>query len=261
MTESTIISLVARLGPWLAPIPSAYFVARAAVAHLAVPDPIAAVIALTIELLGLTTVATALQLYDWNAACYTAAGNLRRGRRPAPTIVLALSIALVALYLAVTIGLTVLLETLPHLATYAPAIFPLLAIVGATNLAVRANQAARELDALAHRPVSKKVSKPASNERPNERPTDRTGAVSAPSAPVQMDTQMNNLDVLNVQKTLNRDDKLDALVQLLEHDRDWSITELAEHLNVKSRTTVYNYLEELEDAGRIRRNGSGIEVL
>ncbi|NVN93566.1 MAG: HTH domain-containing protein, partial [Desulfuromonadales bacterium] len=40
----------------------------------------------------------------------------------------------------------------------------------------------------------------------------------------------------------------------------YPIAYAAKKLNV-SRTTVYNYLDQLEDKGRIRRNGNGIEVL
>ena len=38
------------------------------------------------------------------------------------------------------------------------------------------------------------------------------------------------------------------------------VSTVASQLNV-SRQTVYNYLNEMEQAGRLRRNGHGIEVL
>ena len=35
--EKITVKLVAKLSPWLAPVPSAFFVARASLAHLACP--------------------------------------------------------------------------------------------------------------------------------------------------------------------------------------------------------------------------------
>ncbi len=143
--EQKAVEFVARLAPWLAPGPSAYFVARAAMAHLDVPLPVAILIAGVIETLGISTVATALNLYDWNQSSLTAAGNLKRGRTLAPQGLIWISIATGAIYLVVTIGLTVVLEVKPSWSTNAPAIFPVLAVVGAVNLAIRSNQARREM--------------------------------------------------------------------------------------------------------------------
>ena len=65
--EKNAVRVVAKLAPWLAPLPSAYFVARSAMIHLALPLPVAIVVAAIIETLGLATVHTALWAYDWNA--------------------------------------------------------------------------------------------------------------------------------------------------------------------------------------------------
>ena len=58
--EKNAIKAVGKLSPWLAPFPSAYFVARSAIVHLALPLPVAVVVAAIIETLGLATVHTAL---------------------------------------------------------------------------------------------------------------------------------------------------------------------------------------------------------
>jgi hypothetical protein len=57
--EKNAMRIVAKLSPWLAPFPSAYFVARSAIMHLALPLSVAVVVALIIETLGLATVHTA----------------------------------------------------------------------------------------------------------------------------------------------------------------------------------------------------------
>lgn len=47
------------------------------------------------------------------------------------------------------------------------------------------------------------------------------------------------------------------MLDLLAEDPGQGATVLARRLGVKSRTTVYTYLDELEAAGRIRRNDRG----
>ncbi len=115
---------------WLAP--SAYFVARSAMTHLALPLPVALIVAAIIETLGLATVHTALWAHDWNA----------HKRKTDPSAPLGLAIALGGVYVAATLGLLVFLEVWPFLAVYAPAIFPA-AVVGALNLALISRQEQR----------------------------------------------------------------------------------------------------------------------
>ena len=132
--ERGAVRTVAKLSPWLAPLPSAYFVARSAMAHLDTPLTVAVIMAAIIETLGLATVHTALWLYEWNAA----------KRKTDPASPLWLAIALGAVYIVATWGLVVALEVWPALATFAPAIFPALAVVGSLNLAIVARQESKE---------------------------------------------------------------------------------------------------------------------
>ena len=101
--EKNAIRIVAKLSPWLAPFPSAYFVARSAMVHLALPLPVAVVVAAIIETLGLATVHTALWAYDWNA----------HKRKTDPKRPLVLAVALGAVYVVATLGLVVFLEVWP----------------------------------------------------------------------------------------------------------------------------------------------------
>ena len=132
ITERGAVKFVAKLSPWLAPIPSAFFVGRSSITHLALPWPVAVIVAAIVETLGLATVHTALWLSDWN--------HTKRKIDPtAPTVI---ALALGAVYIVTTLGLIVALEVWPGLSTYAPAMFPLLAVVGTVNLALIANQSA-----------------------------------------------------------------------------------------------------------------------
>lgn len=140
MTPSTLetraIDLITALIPWLAPAPSAYLVYRASIHWLEWPEFVAFIAAAIIEGLGITTVYMALALWSFNQ-------DKRKSDNPAPTW---LAVMLAACYLTSTIGLTVVLDIAPDLSRYAPAIFPLLALVGAVNLALRSDHQRRLAD-------------------------------------------------------------------------------------------------------------------
>ena len=93
--ERSAVKLVAKTAPWLAPVPSAYFVARSGMAHLALPLPVAIVVAAIIETLGLATVHTALWAYNWNET----------KRQSDPAAPFGLAVALGGVYVVATLGL------------------------------------------------------------------------------------------------------------------------------------------------------------
>ena len=243
--EKNTIKTVAKLSPWLAPLPSAYFVARSAIVHLALPLPVAVVVAAIIETLGLATVHTALWAYDWNA----------HKRKTDPGAPIALAVALGAVYVVSTLGLVVFLEVWPFLATYAPALFPALAVVGALNLAMISRQEQREADV--------KVEKA---ERKAECQARRQGASKAaqvqPSGePLRTAVLNTSLDIARQTRKAKRDARKGTLLTFYASNPDAGPTEAGRAIGV-SRQTVYSYLAELEAAGRISRNdGSGIEML
>ena len=266
--ERQTVKLVAKLSPWLAPFPSAYFVARSAMAHLVLPLPVAVVVAAIIETLGLATVHTVLWLSDYNA-------HKRKTDPSAPTWI---AVALGAVYLVATLGLVVFLEVWPWLATYAPAIFPALAVVGAVNLALIAQQERREV-AIAEqkqeasekrraRRLSKKVSKTTVQD------ASKTTVQEPSKVPVQVvpeDAQervlhvqdassTSRLDALNLSKQERKARLLDDLLDIYRDDPNAGATEISRQLDI-GRSTVYHYLEELKAAGKVRKNGHGIEVV
>lgn len=137
ITEDGIIDFIASLSPWLASSPSALFVQKAAISHLHVSDPLGWIIAVVIETLGLTTTHTALAFHKWNRA------HPDEPEKQAPY---GLAVALAVVYVVVTLCLIVVLESFPKFSPYAPIMFPMLAVVGAVNLAMRShhNQRVRE---------------------------------------------------------------------------------------------------------------------
>lgn len=145
--EKSAVDFIAVFAPWLGPIPSAWLVGNAAQEYLHWPLLIAIIAGVAVEAIGVVSVVLALRLYEWNDT----------KNKTDPGAPFGLAVVLVAVYFVVTIGLTVLLDVFPDLARYAPAIFPLLAAVGAVNIAVKNGQNRRE-EAKAGRKKGTKVS-------------------------------------------------------------------------------------------------------
>jgi hypothetical protein len=242
--EKNLVKLVAKLAPWLAPFPSAFFVARSGMSHLALPLPVAIVVAAIIETLGLSAVHSALWLADWNA-------SKRKTDPQAPVLV---AVALGAVYLVATLGLVVFLEVWPGLATYAPALFPALAVVGGVNLALISQQERREAAVQvekAERKATRQSVHPKDEARPSRstsRPASKTGILDA------------QMDALRQGRKSKRDARLDALLTFYLDNPQAGPTEAGQAIGV-ARQTIYNYLEELEAAGQVARNDGTVKVL
>jgi hypothetical protein len=242
--EKNLVKLVAKLAPWLAPFPSAYFVARSGMVHLALPLPVAIVVAAIIETLGLSTVHSALWLADWNA-------SKRKTDPQAPVVV---AMALGAVYLVATLGLVVFLEVWPGLATYAPALFPALAVVGGVNLALISQQEHREAAVKTEKAERKAVRR--ARRQADRQPTSRVTSNLTPKAAGFDDPTARARQA----QSSNRHARLDALLTFYLDNPNAGPTEASRAIGV-SRQTIYNYLEELQAAGRVARDDGTVEVL
>jgi hypothetical protein len=192
---------------------------------------VAVVVAAIIETLGLSTVHTALWAYDWNTY----------KRKTDPSAPVFLAVALGAVYVVATLGLVVFLEVWPFLATYAPAIFPALAVVGAFNLAMVARQEQRETEVGARKAEAR----------------ERRRAKRRMSNNARFDTP---LDALQAARRAKRDARMNALLMFYAEHPSASVVDAGKAIGV-SRQTVYNYLAELEGAGRIDRQNGRVKVL
>lgn len=237
--EKNAVEVVARVAPWLAPFPSAFFVARSAMTHLALPLAVAVVVAAIIETLGLSTVHTALWCYDWNS----------RKRKTDPAAPLLLAVALGAVYVVATLGLVVFLEVWPVLSVYAPALFPALAVVGALNLALVSRQRQREL-AVQVEKAERKAERQARRQagRQDERPVERQVARS-------VERQVERIGQVRAKAA-----RMEGLISALAREPEAGPAAWARAAGL-SRTTVYSYLDELEEAGRIDRSNGTIQIV
>ena len=270
--EAWLTNVIAGFVPWLAPVPSAALVANATQKHLKWTEPIAVIAGVIIEGLGLTSTSTALTLWDFNA---------RKDDREqkAPFGIAAL---LVGVYFVSTIALTVVLDANSGLTQYAPAIFPILAIVATVNIALRSQHthrleriaAAEEAARIAAEKVEeerkraeaeakadaerKEAERKAERElRRLERKEERKAKREQASIDGSIDETIDRLQAGRAAKKMSI---IDAMLNAYRVNPHVGDTELGGMVGV-TRQTVYNYRTELEAAGRIHKNGNGIEVL
>jgi predicted transcriptional regulator len=158
-----------------------------------------------------------------------------------------------------TLGLVVLLEVWPVLATYAPAIFPALAVVGALNLAMISQQERRETTVEAEK-VQRREQRRASRNRNRSVQESIQRSASRAAQSVHRDAQDSVLDVVNRTRRQRKAAILDAMVDIYLDSPRIGATELSRRLSI-GRSTVYNYLSELEVNGRIARKDGTVKVL
>jgi predicted transcriptional regulator YheO len=83
--------------------------------------------------------------------------------------------------------------------------------------------------------------------------------VNQTSQTVQETVKNHAFDTVNLSRTERKKQLLESMVNIYIHDSNAKVSTVANTLKV-SRQTVYNYLNELEQAGRINRNGNGVEA-
>jgi len=77
---------------------------------------------------------------------------------------------------------------------------------------------------------------------------------------VQVGVQDTVLDGVNERRRIEKADALDALLEYLAKQPDANLAEAGRAIG-RSKSTVGNYVSELETAGRLRKNGNGWEVV
>lgn len=234
--ERTAVGFVAGLAPWLAPVPTAYMVANAALERLKWPLPVAIAGAVALEALGITTGTIALTLYEYNQ-------GRKAGQPEAP---FKLAAALVGVYFVSAVTLAALVDIFPELIKAAPALFPVLTMAGVGALALRSDHD-RRLQAIADEKA--------------ERKADRQAARAAKAGSVKnQGEQTADLDRLKAGKQAALDARIGRMLDVYAGDPMSTPSEAARQVGV-SRQTIYTYLDQLEQAGKIRRNGHGVEIL
>jgi len=242
--ESFIADIVAKIAPWVAPIPTAYLVGRATIRHLKWPFLIGLIAAVIVESLGLATTLTALELRDYN----------KSKRKSDPAAPFWLAAILVGTYFVVALGLTVALDIFPEQAIFAPGIFPLLSLCGVTILALRADHG-RRLKAI----KADKQRRRESRQKGRRGERERTALGMSKTTP--KDGKMDaDLDALQAARLTKKEERLDALLRFYLDNPEAGPSEAARGIGVV-RQTIYNYNDELEARGYIEHDNGRVKVL
>jgi uncharacterized membrane protein YciS (DUF1049 family) len=131
--EGTLIDNLAATTPWLVPIAPAYIAWDHMTHVLDFPPAISLIVAGVVEFLGLSTVITATQFWDYN-------DSKRKTDQNAPFII---ALAAAGFYLAIIVTINVLLDGSNPLERLSKALLSLLSIVAAVVIAIRSQHARR----------------------------------------------------------------------------------------------------------------------
>lgn len=236
--EAVLISVVGRVGLWLTPLPSAFLVSRSASRVFDLVGVWPVIMAAIVELVGLACSHLWLTAMEWN----------RNRSQQDPPANERLAFGLMLAYFVVTGSLLLAFELPVVLATgiytgLTALLFPALSAVAVVALNERSQQ---------HRRVSDKA------ERKAERKANRQPGVRRLSP--EPTGKPSNIEILNATRKAKRNARLDSLVTFYAGNPDAGPTEAGRAVGV-TRQTVYEYLDELEAAGRIGRNGAGVRVM
>lgn len=248
--EAILVAVVGRAASWIASIPAAVMVARA-VQEIFEIDPFwAAVTAAALELVGMTTSNLWLTAKEWNAT----------KRKSDPEANTALAFALMVVYFVADFLIIAALVTINFAKTgdvagFTALLFPVLAVVGIVALNERAGHYKRVGEAEKDRQEKRAACQDkqlqlaqAVQDREIEREVERKGEEAQRQA---LAAQRRTLAALGQEA---------ATLKAYLENPGATQAQIAAVVGC-SRRTVGNHLSKLEQAGAIRRNGQGIEVL
>lgn len=240
--ENALVELATNTGPLLAPIPSGYAVGLSVLHHFGWHWSIAICAALVVEFLGLQAVGVATEFYEYNA-------NRLKSQPPAP---FRLALALVIAYFVVVTALILVLDVWPELSAYAKVIFPLLVLAGFSGRALRFEHQKRLVQNVQEKEERKaeRAQKRAQHSPKNAPMPDAQSAQNGPAF-------MHNDAPKSAQNRKERTKS--ALLDAYRDNPHLGISDAARMLNIH-RNSVYNHLSELEQEGRVHRNGGGVVV-
>lgn len=134
--ERTLVDNLAATAPWLAPLAPAYLAYQAMVDVLRFPVWVAGTVGLTVEVLGISTINTALTFWTWNR-------EKNKTDKTAPTWV---AVMAAAFYVTVVITVNVLLDGGSVLEKSAKGLISSLSVAAAITLALRSQHSRRVVE-------------------------------------------------------------------------------------------------------------------
>lgn len=258
------VDTLSRLATWLAPLVPALMVYHASQEHIPNVGPgQAAIIAATIELLGLATVSNWLSVIEYNRHVSTKEQIKTVGY-----------LAMVGAYIIAIGSIVVGLKVAPASFSWvAIVMMSLLSFLSAVAFVQRRQHASRmeeialevelaerdkELERQLRRDmkIAEHRRRLADIERQAQAGADVQHDARHPDSERQDDAFFDRMSEGKTRKTEHRRQEL---LGILRQDGDVGATLFAKRLNT-SRTTIYSDLDALRDAGLVHKNGNGWEV-
>jgi hypothetical protein len=134
--ERTLVDNLAATAPWLAPLAPAYLAYQAMLDVLRFPVWVAGTVGMTVEVLGISTINTALNFWTWNR-------EKNKTDKAAPTWVALLA---AGFYITVVITVNVMLDGGTDLEKTAKGLISSLSVVAAITLALRSQHSRRVVE-------------------------------------------------------------------------------------------------------------------
>ena len=209
----------------LAPVPTAYLIGVKVHEHLAWPTPVAVVTAIIVEGIGFGAVYLFTLFREYN----------QTKRKTDPAAPAHYAAWLVAAYVLSVLVLTIFLDVAPSAATYAPAIFPFLSLIGMAITALRNDHEAR-LRAIEEEKAEKKEARLQSKKQETDpQPVPVASPQLSQPVPVAPELDGNRAEVL----------------QLLTGNHALSQATIAQQLGI-TRQAVGKHIKFLKENGHLQ---------
>jgi len=245
--ESVALAITTRAASWIATIPTVILTSRSTQQIFGLTPTQALISSIALEIVGQAVVNTWMKARDWNTT--------RRANDPPANEAIGLLMSVI--YFAtdfILIGVLIVPQALVSPVYWAAILFPLAQVVSTVMTAERAAQFRRET-------TTEMIAQDRAQQRAQRRAQQHAQQLpNTAHQTAQHDAQRAVLDAINRTRQERKTQLLDSLLDAYLCNPDLGITDAARALGVH-RNTVYNYLDELEAAGRLKRNGNGVEVL
>ena len=245
--EAIIVSIVGRLASWIAGVPSAVLVAKSVGRIFDLTQGWAWAIAVSFELIGLTTTSLWAGFREWNQ-------NIAK-RKTDPKAPEKLALAFVIAYLVVDLVMIIILTVTDFLVNRNAEVFvgvtyPVMTAVSVLVMNERIKHRKRQADFAQQKEKEAQEKEAARAKREAKKAAEATAQQAAETEQQAVEVQAQTLRSL--------ENELSTLWVCLDNP-DATQVQVAEIAGV-SRRTVSNHLARLDKAGIAHRNGNGIEV-
>jgi len=248
--EALILAILCRAASWIATIPTIMLTSRSVEAIFDLTPTTALLSCIALEVVGQAVVNTWMKAKDWNVS--------RRASDPQANEALGLAMSVV--YFAsdfILIGILEIPRAVIDPIHYAAMLFPLAQVVSTIMTAERAAQFRRE--ATSEIAKAERQAKRQARRQAKRQMTVDLVSSSASNQASKVENLTDSLTLARQSRDAKRRQRLDTLLTFYLDNPNAGPTAAADAIGV-SRQTIYTYQSELEEAGRLHKNGSGWEV-